>query len=242
MIYFVCNSAFYLLRNMLQCFNILGKDYKLVCRKKPFSKKPKEQEFPSQLLLTTPGEPASEPKSTEPESKLLPLLTEKGLTQKQSAKFISEKDARVIISQFDYLPFRLEEYKAQGREINEAAILHDSIKDNWKPPEGYLRAEKQKEKEVRLQALRDEHKERVKKAKAQADEWAARTPEDRISALLESWIWGEKHFDDHEPTEEEIEAKKAELISYLPTREEYEQQLIGEIERDIRDEEQRIRE
>jgi hypothetical protein len=133
------------------------------------------------------------------------------------------------------------EYEAQGREINEAAILYDSVKDSWNIPKGYIESEKEKEKEAELEALREEYGKRVEKARVEAAEWAARSPEDRVSAPLESWIWGEEHFNDHKPTEEEIESKKAELISNLQTREEYEQQLVGEIERDIRDEEHRLR-
>ena len=133
------------------------------------------------------------------------------------------------------------EYKAQGRESNEAAILYDSIMDNWNVPEGYYRAEKEREKEAELQKLRQEHEERVERAKTEAAKWAAREPEDRASEPLKSWIWGEQYFNSHEPTEEEIEAKRKEFILNLQTQEEYEQLLINEIERDISYREERIR-
>ena len=67
-----------------------------------------------------------------------------------------------------------------------------------------------------------------------------RPPEDRIAAPFNAWIWSQKQFEQHEPTEKEIEEKIKELVSGLQTREEYEQQLIDEIERDIRDKERRI--
>ena len=83
-------------------------------------------------------------------------------------------------------------------------------------------------------------KERVKEAKVEAEKWASRPPEDRIKGPLDFWIEGEKRFSHHQPTEDEIQAKKKELVSELRTKEEYELQLIDEIERDIRSKEQAI--
>ena len=137
-----------------------GKDYKLVCRKKPFPKKLNEQEVPPQLELTLPtkigsGSPetGSEsvengPESAKSSSEPLPLLIEKGLTQKQAAKLVAEKSSEVIIDQLAYLPFRVKEYESQRKEINEPAILYESINDNWKVPKSYLEAEKEKERKA----------------------------------------------------------------------------------------------
>ena len=61
--------------------------------------------------------------------------------------------------------------------------------------------------------------------------------EDRISAKLSFWIEHER-FNGHQPTDEEVEAKKEEFVSELPSREEYQQRLIDEIQRDIRSREQ----
>jgi hypothetical protein len=221
-----------------------GKDYKLICRRAPFTGRLDKQDSPAQLewLGLEFGQSQDIPKSKDPKSGLLSVLMEKGLTQKQAARLVSEVGAEDIITQVDCLPFRVHEYKAQGREINEAAILYDSIKDKWNPPEGYVKAEKEKEKEAEIGKLREEYKERIREARVKAAKWAARSPEDRVAAPLESWIWGEEHFNNHKPTEEEIEARKAELISYLQTQEEYELLLIDEIEREIRDKEQMIRE
>lgn len=124
-----------------------GKDYKLVCRKKPLPKRLRGQEEPSQLELTLPA--GTESESAKSSSELFPLLTEKGLTEKQVTKLVSEKSPEIISAQLDYLPFRLEEYRVQRKEINEAAILYDSISDNWKTPKSYLKAEKEKEQEAR---------------------------------------------------------------------------------------------
>jgi len=75
---------------------------------------------------------------------------------------------------------------------------------------------------------------------AEAEKWAARLPEGRIAGQLNFWIEGEKRFSHHQPTEDEIQAKKKELVSELRTKEEYERQLTDEIERDIRSKEQAI--
>jgi len=76
-------------------------------------------------------------------------LVEKGLTEKQAVRLLAEQIPEVITTQLEYLPFRLEDYRAQGRDVNVAAVLYDSIKENWKPPDGYLNAEKEKEREAR---------------------------------------------------------------------------------------------
>jgi len=124
-----------------------GKDYKLVCRKKSFTKRLKGQKVqvrPQPPLLTV-SEPSE---SEEPRFELLSLLVQKGLTQKQAVGLVSKTKQEVIRAQLEYLPFRLKEYKAQGKEINEPAILYDSINDNWKIPKGYLEAEKEKERKA----------------------------------------------------------------------------------------------
>jgi len=213
------------------------KDYKLVCRKKPASKKLENgKEEPLQLV----SQPELELEPKEHKSELLSSLLQKGLTEKQAKNLLSEKGEDVVKAQLDYLPFRLEEYKGQGREVNEAAIFYESIKDNWQPPVGHFQAEKEQEKEAKRQVLEEELKERVKRTKPEAEEWAARPPEDRIKGPLNFWIEGEKRFNYHHPTEEEIETKTKELISGLPTREEYEQRLIYEIEKDIQDKQRAI--
>ena len=151
-----------------------GKDYKLVCRKKPFTKRLKEQEEPSQsqLELALPGKTGlfgAESEHTGSDSGLLSLLIVKGLTQKQAAKLIVESP-EVINDQLAYLPFRIDEYKAQGKEINAAAILYDSISDNWQAPKSYLGAEKEKEREAeRLEQERISHLEREERDRSEQE-------------------------------------------------------------------------
>ncbi len=126
-----------------------GQDYKLVCRKKPFPKKLRDN--PEQLMLPVETEPDESeiPESTEPGSELFPLLIDKGLTEKQAAKLTSEKDPKDIKMQIEYLPYRIAEYKAQKKNINMPAILYDSISDNWNVPKGYIEAGKAREREAR---------------------------------------------------------------------------------------------
>ena len=151
-----------------------GKDYKLVCGKKPFTKRLKKQEelSQSQLELALPGKTGlfgAESDHTGSDSGLLSLLIAKGLTQKQAAKLISESP-EAINDQLAYLPFRIDEYKAQGKEINAAAILYDSISDNWQAPKGYLGAEKEKEWEAeRLEQERISRLEREEWCRAEQE-------------------------------------------------------------------------
>lgn len=129
-----------------------GNDYKLVCRKKPFVKRLREQQAPYQPELALPfGTAKSELTETrmEPDSELFTMLIAKGLTHKQVAKLVAEKSTEIIEKQIEYLPFRVSEYESQRKEINEAAILYDSINDNWNVPKSYIEAEKEKEREAR---------------------------------------------------------------------------------------------
>lgn len=145
-----------------------GKDYKLICRKKPFAKKLKTQEIPPEFQLPPPTEPEPELEHLEPKSELLSLLIEKGLTEKQAAKLISEKKPEVVKAQLDYFSFRLKDYESQGREINKPAILYDSIKGNWKAPKGYLKAEKEKEREA--ERLEEEKRARLEQEEPEREE------------------------------------------------------------------------
>ncbi len=171
-----------------------GKDYKLICHKKPFPKGLVEQEISpqsqpelTQITRTESGKPAF----TEADSELLPLLIEKGLTQKQASKLVEEKEPDVINDQLIYIPFRLREYKAQGKEINEAAILYESINDNWSAPKGYLGAEKEKERDAerlereRIARLEQEERDKAEQEKAKIEAYKETLDSDERTKLRE---------------------------------------------------------
>jgi len=163
-----------------------GKDYKLVCRKKPFTKELKDQ--PEQLTLPIGIEidESEIPESPEPCSELFSLLIEKGLTGKQAGRIISEKEPEVIKTQVEYLPYRIEEYKSQNKEINEPAILYDSIIDNWNTPKGYIEIGKIKEREARkLEAERIAFEEREAWNRSEQDR-------EKIKAYKESLNHGDR--------------------------------------------------
>ncbi|MFC1718382.1 hypothetical protein ACFL6S_32300 [Candidatus Poribacteria bacterium] len=139
-------------------------DYKLVCRKKPFSKEGRKNGGAMGYL----------PQLIKPElgsgSELVSLLVQRGLTEKQAEGLASAQTAEIINAQLIYLPFRLREYESQGNKVNEAAILHDSIRDNWSTPGGYLDAEKEKEREAeRLEQERIAHLEQEERDRAEQE-------------------------------------------------------------------------
>ncbi len=172
-----------------------GDDYKLVCRKKSFTKRLKEQEEPSQpqLELALSGKTGlfgAELEHTGSDSGLRSRLTAKGLTKKQAAKLILESpDA--INDQLAYLPFRIDEYKAQGKEINAAAILYDSISDNWQAPKGYLGAEQEKEREAerleqkRISRLEREERYRVEQERLEIEAYKETLTSEKRAKLRE---------------------------------------------------------
>ena len=167
------------------------------------------------------------------DEKLVLQLTCQGISRESALQLVKKYPER-IQEKIEILGW------VKKREPNKikdsAAYLRRMIEEDWSTPEGFV---SKKEREAKLQELDREQRERAREAKVKAQEWAARPPDDRITGRLEFWIAGEK-FKYHQPTEEEIAAKKAELISELPSREEYEQQLIDEIERDIRGKRQKI--
>ena len=164
-----------------------GRDYKLVCRKKPFPKRLEEQETSFQLQPEpTLWDGIELPESAESSSELIPLLIEKGLTQKQAAKLVAEKAPAVISDQLEYFSFRLREYESQGKEINQPAILYDSINDNWKVPKSYLEAEKEKEREAeklereRIARLEQEERDRAEQERIELEAYKeALAPKER---------------------------------------------------------------
>jgi len=150
-----------------------GSDYKLVCHKKPFSKKLKGQ-------ISLLAEDTIDAEEAESDTSELPsLLIGLGLTEKQAKKLASEIDHELINLQIEYLPFRVREYQAQCKRINESAILYDSICDNWSAPKGYFEAEKQKEHETqrleqeRLAQLEREEQDRAEQEKQEIDAYKA---------------------------------------------------------------------
>ena len=168
-----------------------GEDYKLVCRKKPFTKPLKKQEGPSQPQpkLALPGK--TELLDAESEHiGLDSILVAKGLTQKQAAKLILESP-EAINDQLAYLPLRIDEYKAQGREINAAAILYDSISDNWQAPKSYREADKEKERKAkRLEAedmarLEQQERDRAEQERAEIEAYKEALEPDEREELRE---------------------------------------------------------
>jgi hypothetical protein len=159
-----------------------GQDYKLVCRKKPFPKKLNYQPAQLTLPIGTELDESEIQESPEPGSELFPLLIGNGLTEKQAAKLISEKDPEVIRTQVEYLPFRIAEYKAQKKAINMPAILYDSISDNWNVPKGYIEAGKAKEREARkLEAERLVLEEREEWGRAEQESLKIRAYKESLS-------------------------------------------------------------
>jgi hypothetical protein len=165
---------------------------------------------------------------------LVLMLTERGISENIGKQLVIKYPIKISekVEIFDWMK------KHDPEKIKDnAAYLRRMIEEDWPAPEGFILA---KDKDVKLHALKEELRKRIKEAKIEAEKWANMLPEERISGRLNFWIDSEKRFNQHQPTEEEISAKKEELISFLPTKEEYEEQLIDEIKKDIKEKEQRI--
>lgn len=187
-----------------------------------------------QLEFPIPKEKKSVSPDQEDNKELISLLTNQGISE-HSAKQLAKTYPRRIpekIEIFDWI-------KSQTPEKikDSAAYLRRMIEENWPAPEGFVpKKEIEAKRKAKKKALEAERKERIEAAKAKAEELVSRSPEERVDGLLKAWLFTQEQ----QPTEEEIEAKKKELIPNLITREEYERQLIDEIEREIQEKQRRV--
>lgn len=112
-----------------------GKDYKLVAHKKPFEVLPEPESF---LLQLEPSKPD-----------LVVTLKKHGLTESQAEELFRLREEKSIRTQLEALAYRIKEYRSQGKEANEPAILYRSIKENWSLPGSYLEVKTKEEREKR---------------------------------------------------------------------------------------------
>jgi hypothetical protein len=116
-----------------------GKDYKLVAHKKQFEGLPS-----GEGILELPRE--APPRQHKPDE-LMARLTQEGLTDSQAEELLTRFGVEVISLQLQALPYRLEHYRERNEQVNAAAILYRSIKENWTLPRSYFEAEEREERE-----------------------------------------------------------------------------------------------
>jgi hypothetical protein len=116
-----------------------GKDYKLVAHKKQFEGLP--------LGEGTLELPREAPPCQHKPDELMARLTQEGLTESQAEELLTRFGVEVISLQLQALPYRLEHYRERNEQVNAAAILYRSIKENWTLPRSYFEAKEREERE-----------------------------------------------------------------------------------------------
>lgn len=116
--------------------------YKLVAHKKQFDALPAASELATKLTT-----PAAAPKPDD-NSPIFTTLLSHGLTEAQAQEFMTVS-TQILTLQLDALPYRLERYRRQGKPANEAALLYQSIQQNWTPPKSYWQAKEREEQATR---------------------------------------------------------------------------------------------
>jgi len=81
----------------------------------------------------------------------------------------------------------------------------------------------------RQQAQAERRKQEFEKKKAEYKIWLELTPEQRVQGRLDFWIQKVKNFEHREPSEEEIKAKRQELIETDSTPEEKQEHIFGRV-------------
>ena len=97
---------------------------------------------------------------------------------------------------------------------------------NYTSPEGFTTRAEREEKRNAEQKVKE--KEQLREKEKRFSEWLRMSDEEKIKGNL--WIWKLRFKKEQgtEPTPEQIEEKKQELISELPTPEEKRKQIFGD--------------
>lgn len=115
-----------------------GKSYKLVAHKR--RGQPKSMAEQDEVV----------PRQTPKDSNLHEKLAAHGLTHTQ-IEHLSEAGEHAISTQLEALPHRVESYERKQESPNQAALLYQSIKENWALPKSYLDAKERAEREAKAQ-------------------------------------------------------------------------------------------
>jgi hypothetical protein len=103
-------------------------------------------------------------------------------------------------------------YRPQAK--SPAGALVQAIRDAWPPPPAWVEAQ---EHAAAVARQAEEAARRRAEEAARQREWEAKPPEERIAGRLQFWLLGQRR-KGREPTERELAAKRAELLTELTRR------------------------
>ncbi len=146
-------------------------------------------------------------------------LTQRGITQataRELAKNYAISQIQKQIEVFDWLV----EKKSPLLQKNPSGFLRKSIEDNYQPPKEYHDNQNRKDREQKEKDRQERWmKHREEMIKQDIADWDTIPPAERVAGRLGFWLAGEK-INNRQPTEEQIEAMRQELIDNLPKTDE----------------------
>jgi len=133
---------------------------------------------------------------------LLERLRALGVTEKVAREIVATCKGEFIKSWIQAIPY----VKAKDRP----AYLVKAIREGWELPEAYKAALRQRKLEEQRRLAEEEER---RKREEELRSWAAKPLEEKVQEALDRWLMMEKTLR-RPPTEEQIAAKREELIEY----------------------------
>jgi hypothetical protein len=163
---------------------------------------------------------------TKPDKSLTDELVKRKITRKVAEKLCADKPAEKIstwIDAFDYLV----ESNSSLIGKNPAGYLRKAIEEDWALPADFVPKEEKIRRQEQQQDVqkRFEHTQKIERYK----EWLSMTDRQKVKGELMFWEIRYKKRNDRMPTTDELRSKEDELIKKLPTNEEKQIQIFGEV-------------
>ena len=154
--------------------------------------------------LLAPDTPPNPGNAGAGDDDALQLLMSQGVTRRIAQELVRTHPAAAIRQQLAWQVYR-------PAAKSPAGALVQAIRDAWPPPPAWLEAQ---EHAGAVARHADEEARRQTEDAARRREWAAKPPEERIAGRLQFWLLGQRR-KGREPTETEIAARRAELLTEL---------------------------
>jgi len=149
------------------------------------------------------------------------MLTSRGIAKTDAIHFASTYSKDQLLKTLDWF-----DQKKEAGEIKESpsGFLWTVLQKRGGPSDDFISTEERKKREEKARAQQEAQKRREKEEEYQ--KWQAMPEDEKIKGHLIVWEQRFKREQDREPTREEREAKRQELISGLP---ELEKKMFGDL-------------
>jgi len=129
-------------------------------------------------------------------------LISQGVTRRIAQELVRTHSEEVIRQQVTWKPYR-------PQIKSPAGALVQAIRDAWPAPPAWADAQEQA---VTVARQAEQETQRQQEDEARRREWETKPPEERIAGRFQFWLLGQRR-KGWEPSAEEVEAKRAELLA-----------------------------